>query len=127
MLPLTEGRTGEWSREIDELMTNKLGVAHRWADHGISAVRFNGAGTHVERVIARPDYGDAIGTPCEYTRQNLISALKAGIRFVTILNTAGTGWTRGSEVRLTTIDGEAYLKIVEDCEESDFLGEVALY
>lgn len=108
-------------------MTNKLGATCRWADHGISAARFNLAGTHVERVVARPDYGDAIGTPCEYTRQNLVSALKAGVSFVTIRNAGGCGWEQGSVLLLVQIDGEEYLKTVVDHEESDFFGNVAAY
>ena len=45
----------------------------KWADYAISAVRFNGAHTHIDRVRVHPDNGDSIGNGSEQVRSAMLS------------------------------------------------------
>jgi hypothetical protein len=81
----------------------------KWADYGISAVRFNSAHTHIDRVRAHPDNGDTMGTGAEYARADIIAAIKKGTSFVTIFQGSDGGWKKGQAVYIIKINGTEYI------------------
>ena len=94
----------------------------KWADFGISAVRYNSEHTHIDKVRVHPDNGDSIGSATEYTRQSVIAAIKKGITFVTIIESAdGKKWNKGQPVYIVEINGTEYIKTVDNKKEADNL------
>lgn len=60
----------------------------KWADYGISKVRYNDERTHIVKVKVHEDKGDTIGAGTEWTRNQVVSAIERGKSFVTILRGA---------------------------------------
>lgn len=59
-------------------------MTEKCADYLISAVRYNTAGTHIDRVRYHADNGDSMGSATETTRQQVVDSLENGVTFVTI-------------------------------------------
>jgi hypothetical protein len=93
----------------------------KWADYGISAVRFNSAHTHIDRVRAHPDNGDTIGAAAEYARADIIAAIKKGTSFVTIFKGSDGRWSKGQPVYIIKINGTEYIKTVDNGKAVDNL------
>lgn len=93
----------------------------KWADFGISAVRFNATHTHIDKVRAHSDNGDLIGVSSENSRQEVVAAIKQGISFITIFKRDANKWDKGQPVRIIAINGQEYLKTVENKTEVDNL------
>lgn len=93
----------------------------KWADYGISAVRFNSAHTHIDRVRAHPDNGDTIGTAAEYARADIIAAIKKGTSFVTIFKGGDGRWNKGQSVYIIKVNGTEYIKTVDNGKAVDNL------
>jgi hypothetical protein len=91
---------------------------------GISAVRFNAARTHIDIVLSHPDYGITMGTPSEYTRQNIIRSIKAGIIYVTIHKDSDDNWRRGAPINIVIINGLEYLKTDSSEDAADEIGRI---
>lgn len=92
----------------------------KWADYGISAVRYNAAHTHIDRVRAHPDNGDTIGAAAEYERATIIKAIKDGYTFVTIVSSGGN-WQKGQPVHIIKVNGVEYIKTVDNGQARDNL------
>jgi hypothetical protein len=93
----------------------------KWADYGISAVRFNSAHTHIDRVRAHPDNDDTIGAAAEYARADIIAAIKKGTSFVTIFKGSDGRWNKGQPVYIIKINGTEYIKTVDNGKAVDNL------
>jgi hypothetical protein len=93
----------------------------KWADYGIYAVRFNALRTHIDRVRAMPDDGESFGSSVEMARTEVISAIKRGVTFVTIIKDTNGKWLLGSKVFIVTINGTEYIKTVNDDTAKDNL------
>src|SRR4051812_24496793 len=89
--------------------TSSTPVHTKWADYGISAVRYNAAHSHIDRVRAHVDNGQTIGPGDEYLRPDVVAAIKRGVTFVTIVNNGGK-WNKGQPVNIVVIGGIEYLK-----------------
>lgn len=85
----------------------------KWADYGISAVRYNAAHTHIDRVRAHPDNGDAIGAPAEYERATIVKAIKDGYTFITIVSSGGN-WQKGQSIYIIKVNGVEYIKTMDN-------------
>jgi hypothetical protein len=92
----------------------------KWADYGISAVRYNARHTHIDRVRAHPDNGDSIGAPAEYERAVIVKAIHDGVSFVTIFMQDGK-WQKGQPVYIIKVNGVEYIKTVDNGLERDNL------
>ena len=92
----------------------------KWADYGISAVRYNATHTHIDRVRAHPDNGDTIGAGTEYDRATIVKAVKDGVTFVTIVMSGGR-WQKGQPVYIIKVNGVEYIKTVDNGKERDNL------
>jgi hypothetical protein len=92
----------------------------KWADYGISAVRYNNTHSHIDSARVHPDNGDTIGTPTDYPRSAIVNAIKAGSTFVTILK-SGANWSKGQPVYVIRVNGTDYIKTVDNGKEQDNL------
>lgn len=93
----------------------------KWADYGISAVRYNATHTHIDRVRAHPDNGDTIGASSEYPRADIVAAIKKGTTFVTILWGSEGNWKKGQPVYIIKVNGIEYIKTVDNGRAADNL------
>ena len=93
----------------------------KWADYGISAVRFNSAHTHIDRVRTHPDNGDTIGASAEQGRAAIVTAIKDGVTFVTIFKGNDGNWNKGQPVYIIKINGTEYIKTVDNGKAVDNL------
>jgi hypothetical protein len=91
----------------------------KWADYGVSAVRFNNTHTHIDRLRLYPVNGDSLGVAQENTRAEIVAAIKKGTTFVTIyMNSEGT-WNKGQSIYIVNINGTKYLKTVDNGKTVD--------
>ena len=95
----------------------------KWADYGISRVRYNEKHSHIVIVEARLDNVDTIGPPIEMVRETVVKKLKDGETFVTIPLKDGK-YKKGEDVRIVKIIGVEYIRTDQNQKESDNLGEV---
>ena len=93
----------------------------KWADYGISAVRYNAVHTHIDKVRTHQDNGDSIGTASESARATVVAAIKNGTTFVTILVGADGKWRQGQPVRVIKVNGVEYIKTVDNGKAADNL------
>jgi hypothetical protein len=93
----------------------------KWADYGISDVRYNTKHTHIDKVKVLLDNGDTLGSPVEWTREVVIANIKNGLRFITILKNGINNFTKGQPVKIILVNGTEYIKTVDNSKESDNL------
>jgi hypothetical protein len=93
----------------------------KWADYGISAVKFNSAHTHIDKVRVHPDNGDKIGPSVEQARTDIVNAIKKGITFVTMFKGNDGNWKKGQSVYIIKINGIEYIKTVDNGKAVDNL------
>jgi len=94
----------------------------KWADYLISAVRYNSAGTHIDKVQVHEDKGEKVGPPSTWERTKVVSSLEANYTFMTITESSNSEWQRGAEVDIVTINGTKYIRTDADATEEDNLG-----
>lgn len=92
----------------------------KWADYCISAVRYNARHTHIDRVRAHQDSGDAVGVAAEYEGATIVKAIKDGVTFVTIYRD-GDKWKKGQRIYILKVNGIEYIKTVDNGKEQDNL------
>lgn len=100
----------------------------KWADYCISAVRYNAAETHIERVQVRVHNADAntISAPTEWARTQVVSAIDRGNTFVTIYE-RDNHWHKGEDVRVITVNGVKYIRTDTNYKAADNLGNLPRY
>jgi hypothetical protein len=97
----------------------------QWANYLISAVRYNAAGTHIDRVKVHPDNGDSVGPGVEQPRQRVISLIEAGTTFATITwDKSAATWRFGASIDVMVLDGESFIRTRPDRTKSDNLGSL---
>lgn len=96
----------------------------KWADYCIAARRYNSDHTHIVKVRLYPDNGDALGSAQEWTRAQVVEALKRGTTFVTIVKGDNGQWKRGEDVRRVTIGGADYIRTDNNNTAKDNLGNL---
>lgn len=93
----------------------------KWADYGISMVRYNDERTHIVKVQVREDKGDTLGSAEEWLRTQVVSALERGKTFVTILQSADGKWRKGQDVHIVIVKGVKYIRTDQNQKASDNL------
>lgn len=93
----------------------------KWADFGISAVRYSADKTHIERVMVHEDKDTAMGSGIEKTKEQVIAGMKLGQTYVTILKGDEGKWKRGQDVHIIVVDGEEFLRTDANKRKSDNL------
>jgi hypothetical protein len=101
--------------------TSQQNSAAKWADYCISAVRYNAAHTHIDRVRAAPDHGTGLGAIAEYDRVTVVQAIKNGTTFVTVFRTADGDWRKGQPVYVIKVHGIEYIKTANNGQAVDNL------
>ena len=99
----------------------------KWADYAISDVRFNGRHTHIDRVRARADNGETLGTPADHARADIISAIRNGVTYVTTFKTNEDKWNKGQPVYIIRVNGTEYIKTVDNGKPVDNLDNLPEY
>lgn len=97
-------------------------MADKWADFLISAVRYNNAETHIDKVRVHEDEGDKVGTASARERTTVVNQLEDGYTFATITEGAEGKWKLGAKVRIVTVNGTKYIRTDADATEEDNLG-----
>ena len=93
----------------------------KWADYGISAVRFNDKGIYIDQVRVHKDKGIAMGDAEVWSREQVISALENDYTFITILNYDQGIWSEGQEVNIVPVNGNKFIRTDKDRTPSDDL------
>jgi hypothetical protein len=99
----------------------------KWADYAISDVHFNDRHSHIERVKARVDNGDTVGTPTDHARADIISAIRKGVTYVTIFKNREDKWNKGQPVYIIKVNGTEYIKTVDNGKPVDNLDNLPEY
>ncbi|KAF1717097.1 hypothetical protein CSC74_09605 [Pseudoxanthomonas yeongjuensis] len=92
----------------------------KWADYGISEVRYNATHTHIDRVRIRKDKDTTFGETEEHQRTAIVKAIKEGVTFVTIMWVDGK-WQKGQPVHIIRVNGTEYIKSRDNGREGDNL------
>ncbi len=93
----------------------------QWADRLISAVRFNAAGTHIDKVLVHNDNGDTVSDYVQMDRASVILLMKNGNTFGTIYKKADGKWYFGAKVGIVIVNGNEYIRTHADGTPSDNL------
>lgn len=93
----------------------------KWADYGISKVRYSSERTHITKVQVHEDKGDTIGMAAEWSQNQVVSAIEHGKTFVTILKGADGKWQKGQDIHIITVDGVEYIRTDQNRRASDNL------
>jgi hypothetical protein len=96
----------------------------KWADYGISKVRYNAGRTHIVRVQVAESLGEKFGTPVEKERADVIAAIENDRTFVTIVKDNDNKWKKGADVGLVMVAGMKYLRTDKNARTTDNLGEL---
>lgn len=93
----------------------------KWADYGISAVRYSDGHQHIACIRAHRDNGDSIGLEEIYERSQVVAAINRGTSFVTILKSGESKWLKGQPVIVVRINGVDYIKTTNNSQANDNL------
>lgn len=94
----------------------------KWADYGVSAVKFNREHTHIDQVKVHADNGDAIEGATAWSRQDVIKAIENGSTFVTIFKNSVDGkWKKGQPVYVIKVSNTKFIKTVDNGKLADNL------
>lgn len=93
----------------------------KWADYGISEVRYNGEHTHIDQVKVHVDNGESISAATIWKREDVVKALENGKTFVTILKSTEGKWNKGQLVYIVIVGGIKFIKTVDNNKASDNL------
>ena len=85
----------------------------KWADYGISAVRY--------------DEDDTIGAAEDRSRENVLSKMDDGKTFVTILKGEDGNWRKGNDVHIVPVDGRRFLRTDANERDQDNLENLSKY
>ena len=93
----------------------------KWADYGISEVRYDEDRTHIVKVKVREDKGDTVGPAEEWARKQVVSAIEGGTTFVTILKGSDGKWKKGQDVHIITVNEVKYIRTDQNRKAADNL------
>jgi len=96
----------------------------KWADFGISEVRYSDEGDHITKVKVHEDKGEKLGFSEEWTRSQVVSAINSGEEFITVVKNSENKWIKGEKVHIIKIDGSKYLRTDRNNRSSDNLGDL---
>ena len=99
----------------------------KWADYGISKVRYDSEGKHIDCVMVRQDLGEKLGAASEWYRASVISKLEEGTSFITILERSDDRWKKGKKVHIIEVNQKKYIRTDTNKTEADNLGELPTF
>jgi len=99
-------------------------MVDKWADFLISKAGYNTDHTSIIKVTTHADNGDSVGSPFEETRQIVVSNIKNGKTYCTILKNKEGKWNKGAPVNIINVNGKEFIRTDRNQTESDNLGEL---
>lgn len=102
-------------------------MAEKWADYGISEVRYNTKGTHIDQVKVHKDNGNSIGVAEVWSREKVVSKLEDNNSFVTILRNSDGKWTEGRKVEIVKVNGTKYIRTDKNNTAADNLENLPMF
>lgn len=92
----------------------------KWADYCISAVQYNDARTHINKVQTTTCNSDSFTIIVEESRKTVISNINTGKTYITVFNKDGK-WEKGQPVKVFELNRAEYIKTVDNEKEADNL------
>ena len=92
-------------------------------DYGITGVKYDGIGKHIEWVKVGKLTGSSFGIRENWLRTKVISELENGKTFITVLK-QGDRLKKGLEIGIVTVNGKKYIRTDDDNKASDNLKDV---
>jgi hypothetical protein len=93
--------------------------------YAITQKKMNNEGTHITEVEVREIKGNKIGfQPLIWSRDEVVSAIKADNPVITILRKVSPKWAKGEDVHVIEVNGAEYLRIDQNHEAADNLGRL---
>ncbi len=92
------------------------------SDYCISRVRYNDQRTRIADVMVHENLGGRIGHGYRRSRAEVIAAMKAGKRIVTVREAGNGSWKVGAVVQLFRVRGLEYLRAYGNAKAEDNLG-----
>jgi hypothetical protein len=99
----------------------------KWADYGISAVRYDEDDQRIERVKVHKDNGDTIGSGEDWSRKDVLSKMDDDKTFVTILKGDDDRWKKGEDVHIVRVDEQRFLRTDANKRDQDNLENLPAY
>jgi hypothetical protein len=97
----------------------------KWADYLISEVRYDTQHSHIVKVkVHVDDGGDNIGTASEWSRSEVVAALKRSSTFITITKNSEGKFQKGQDVHIIKVNGVEYLRTDQNSKAADNLGNL---
>lgn len=93
------------------------------ADYGITGVKYNSIGKHIEWVKVGKFTGSSFGMRENWLRTKVMSELDNNKTFITVLK-QGDRLKKGLEVNIVTVNGKKYIRTDNDNNASDNLKDV---
>lgn len=93
----------------------------KWADYGISAVRYDSDDQYIDKVKVHKDNGDTIGAGDIWSRKDVLAKMDDGKTFVTIVKDGDNKWKKGQDVHIITVDGRRFLRTDANKKSKDNL------
>jgi hypothetical protein len=98
----------------------------KWADYGISKVKYDDKHKHIVEVKRLKDLGENFGPEESWSRVSVINDINNNITYTTIVM-KDNKWTKGAKVIVEAVNGYYYIKTVPDNTETDNLGNLEEY
>ena len=98
----------------------------KWADYGVSRVKYNRDHTAIIEVEVQEDLGDNFGTRQKVARTDVVASIDRGYSFVTLYSRDGQ-LTKGEDVGVVTVHRERFLRTDRNAVKSDNLGSLPEY
>lgn len=99
-------------------------MANKWADFLISKAGYSADHTNIIKVATHIDNGDSVGSPVEENRQTVVSNIKNGKTYCSILKNKDGKWEKGAQVEILNVRGREFIRTDKNMTESDNLGEL---
>ena len=99
----------------------------KWADYGISAVRYSADEIHIDKVKVHEDKDTTMGPAVEKTRKQVVAGIKLGQSYVTILKGNDGKWKRGEDIHIIVIDDEEFIRTDANKKKSDNLENLPVF
>ena len=96
----------------------------KWADYGISEVKYNDRHTRIIAVKVREDLGDNFGKEMKWARLDVVTELKKGKTIITIPPGSNGDFKQGAMVKIFRLGGEEFIKTEDNDKKEDNLGEL---
>ena len=95
-------------------------VVIKWADFGITAVRYDGLG-RIEELELRQDDAGTLQHAQRWRRHHIINDSKKGKTFVTLIEVSPDRFKKGLPVHIVTVEGDKYIRTDTDPVPEDHL------